>query len=105
MNMADRAILESLPRPCTWYMNLPLSDFGRKMAEEDYETAEALGQYIADPSEENRVELALELTDKITAATSTLCRIGCDLNERMLLQRRVNRHNDERGRFCKGEEK
>lgn len=91
--------LEYMPRPCDKYMDQPLSDFGRAMAEEDYEAAEALGQYISDPSEENRIALALELTDKITAATSTLQRLGYDLDGRMELQRRVNRHNEERGRF------
>lgn len=89
----------STPMPCTIYMDKPLSEFGRKMAEEDYETAEAMGQYLADPNEENRMMLAMKLTDKITSAVSTLQRIGCDIDERARIQRIINEQNKECGRF------
>lgn len=87
------------PKPCDGpeYEYWDVGDYLMKTMEEFTEAAKSYGRYKGNPEDsEVRKDFGRELTDVITAATSTLERAGFTLEERRELQKEINENNAKR---------
>ncbi len=87
------------PKPCDGpeYEYWDVGDYLMKAMEEFTEAAKAYARYKEKPDDlEIRKDFGRELTDIITAATSTLERAGFTAEERRELQKEINASNAKR---------
>ena len=92
------------PVPCKAFIKQPFSDQLAHIGSEVEETSIAYGDYVADiykgdgdQQTKDKVHLAEELTDIITAATTALAMLGYDEEARTTMQALVNEKNRLRG--------
>lgn len=86
-----------LPIPCAKFMDQSLALMLRDLREEVSEVHAAAADYERTGSPDDQAHLAEELTDVITACTTTLASIGYSSSGRMDMQAYVNEKNYIRG--------